>query len=59
MEPRPAVNRAKRCPTVVNGAILTSRFAVSAGQRLVRTGLGVKGSQVRILSSRQNTGPLT
>ncbi len=59
MEPRPAVNRAKRCPTVVNGAILTSRFAVSAGQRLVRTGLGVKGSQVRILSSRQNAGPLT
>jgi hypothetical protein len=40
--------------TAVNGPILCSGFSVCAGQSIVRTTLGVKGSQVQILSSRRS-----
>jgi len=40
-------------PTAVNGPVVRSGFSISAGSGLVRATLGVKGSQVQILSSRQ------
>ena len=58
MERRPGINGRQRSPTANNGSILTSDSSISAGQRRSRTTLGVKGSQVRILSSRQFAGPL-
>ncbi len=45
--------------TDFNGPMLCRKFSVSAGQRIARTWLGVKGSQVQILSSRRSTSPLT
>jgi hypothetical protein len=42
--------------TDFNGPVLCRGFSVSAGQRIVETTLGVKGSQVQILSSRRSRG---
>jgi hypothetical protein len=39
--------------TDFNGPRLYSAFSILAGQRIAETTLGVKGSQVQILSSRQ------
>jgi hypothetical protein len=44
--------------TDCNGPMLCREFSISAGGALVRTTLGVKGSQVQILSSRRSTSPL-
>jgi hypothetical protein len=42
-----------------NGPMLCRGFTVSAGGAFVRIALGVKGSQVQILSSRRSTSLLT
>jgi hypothetical protein len=52
-EDRSDVNRGVPCRTALYGAGATCRFSVSGGRGLARAALGVKGSQVRILSSRR------
>jgi len=46
-------------PTDYNRPMSCRALSISAGQRIVETTLGVKGSQVQILSSRRSTSPLT
>jgi hypothetical protein len=58
-EDRSAVNRGVPRPTAHYGTGATCRFSVSGGRGRARAALGVKGSQVRILSSRRlRQGPL-
>jgi hypothetical protein len=53
------VNRGVPCRTACYGTGATCRFSVSGGRGRARAALGVKGSQVRILSSRRlGQGPL-
>ena len=58
-EDRSDVNRVVPRRTALYGAGATCWFSVSGGTGLARAALGVKGSQVRILSSRRlGQGPL-
>ncbi len=56
MERRAEINGRQRGSTGGNSSIPTSGSSISAGQRRSRTPLGVKGSQVQILSSRRPRG---
>ncbi len=58
-EDRSAVNRGVPRRTARYGTGATCRFSVSGGRGRARAALGVKGSQVRILSSRPVRSPLT
>ena len=58
-EDRSDVNRGVPSRTARYGTGATCRFSVSGGRGLARAALGVKGSQVRILSSRPIRGSLT
>jgi hypothetical protein len=42
--------------TALNGAVMECSGAIFAGQTLIGSTLGVKGSQVQILSSRRYAG---
>ena len=53
LEHRYALNYAEQRPTELNFTAATCEFYISAGPAVVRTSLGVKGSQVQILSSRR------
>ena len=53
LEHRYTLNCVQRRPTGLIRTAVTGGFSVSAGRRTVRTSLGVKGSQVQILSSRR------
>jgi hypothetical protein len=53
LEHRYALNYAEQRPTELNYTAVTGGFSISAGHVPRRTSLGVKGSQVQILSSRR------
>jgi len=53
LEHRYALNYAKKLLTELNCTAMTGGFSISAGRARMRTSLGVKGSQVQILSSRR------
>src|SRR6185312_16511021 len=53
LEHRYALNCAEQRPTELNFTAATCEFYISAAPAVVRTSLGVKGSQVQILSSRR------
>jgi len=53
LEHRYALNYAEQRPTELNWTAVTGGFSISAGHGALRTSLGVKGSQVQILSSRR------
>jgi hypothetical protein len=57
-EDRSDVNRGVPRRTACYGTGVTCRFSVSGGRGRARAALGVKGSQVRILSSRPVISPL-
>ena len=53
LEHRYALNCAEQRPTELNFTAATCEFYISAAPAVVRTSLGVKGSQVQFLSSRR------
>jgi hypothetical protein len=53
LEHRYTLNYAEQRPTELNCTAVTGGFSISAGHVPMRTSLGVKGSQVQILSSRR------
>ena len=53
LEHRYVLNYAEQRPTELNCTAVTGEFSISAGHAAMRTSLGVKGSQVQILSSRR------
>jgi hypothetical protein len=53
LEHRYTLDCVQRPPTGLICTAVTGGFPVSAGRAAVRTSLGVKGSQVQILSSRR------
>jgi hypothetical protein len=53
LEHRYELNYAEQRPTELKCTAVTGGFSISAGHVPMRTSLGVKGSQVQILSSRR------
>ncbi len=49
-------NRFELRSSATNRKVMACRFGVSAAQTMIRSTLGVKGSQVQILSSRRPRG---